>query len=334
MIDILIDILIILSIRSLDHLPFTWLNKYVLFILIIFNLTFFSIQLSAQDLEQRYEFSIQKMGTTFRIITYSVDSSYAEMIIQKCWRRLEEIDKTFSDYRSDSEATKLSLRSNTDDWQPVSPDMWTALQFAHSLSLKTNGSYDITIGPLSKLWRKAIRRFEFPDEVEIVEAKNLVGYHLLELNVDTRSVRLNRPGMQLDFGSVAKGFAVDELFQILKQAKLERSLVDGGGDIYAGTAPPGTDGWRVKIASANADILLQNQAIASSGHSFKFLEHDGVRYSHIVDPHSGLGATSLTVVNITASTCMIADALASTLCILDKEASDNLLKSFPLVEIR
>jgi len=265
---------------------------------------------------RRYQSSAQKMGTTFRIIIYTADSITAAAAFQSCWAKIDMLNLIFSDYDVESETSRLSASSGTDSYVPVSDDLWTVLKRSLALSSESGGAFDITIGPLSKCWRRAIRRQEMPADAELTEAKTRVSYKTIELEESAQSVRLNTPKSHLDFGGIAKGYAVDEVAKVLKEMNIGMMLIDGGGDLYAGLPPPGTEGWKVYVPSLEKNITLREEAIASSGDIFKYLEWDGQRYSHIVDPRTGLGVVDMDVVNIMAPDCMTADALASTIAVL------------------
>jgi thiamine biosynthesis lipoprotein len=132
--------------------------------------------------------------------------------------------------------------------------------------------------------------------------------------------------MSLDLGGIAKGFAGDVMLAILAGYGVEAALIDAGGDLVAGAAPPGTDGWRVS-GSNGAVLLLAHGAVATSGDRFRYLEVDGVKYSHIVDPRTGLGVVDVPTVTVLAPNGTTADVLASALSIMDPEDGADLLAS-------
>jgi FAD:protein FMN transferase len=174
-------------------------------------------------------------------------------------------------------------------------------------------------GELTKLWRRAFRQKEFPTASEIEAARKTVGFKDLELKKNT--AQLKKTGMRLDLGGIAKGYAVDEAMAVIRSHGITVALVDGGGDMLAGDAPPGNIGWLIEKPALGKDglttekIPLKNAAIATSGDTYKFLEHDGKRYSHILDPRTGMGITSRQLVTVTAPTCMEADAWATAMSV-------------------
>ena len=196
------------------------------------------------------------------------------------------------------------------------------------------GRFDVTIGPVVNLWRKARRRHALPDSTVLNEALGLVGYREVVVNERNRTVVLGQPGMRIDLGAIAKGYAADEALRLLREQGFSRALVDAGGDVVVGDAPPGRDGWRIEIEGIRdpeADVgnprtlLLANRAVATSGDAYRYVEIDGIRYSHIVDPETGLGLTTRSSVTVVARDCMTADSLATAVSVLGPDRGMRLI---------
>lgn len=269
----------------------------------------------------RFEFTEPRMGTEFRILMYAADASQAGAAAREAFDKIAFLDSLMSDYREDSEISRLGeIPSESKVKTPVSDELWRVLSFAQDVSKRSDGAFDITAGPLTKIWRRAFRQKNFPDPQEIKVALESTGYKNLEVNKN-KTVRFKKPGMRLDLGGVAKGFAVDEAMKIIQAHGLTIALVDGGGDMLAGDGPPGTMGWLIEKPVMTDDgpgiekVVLKNAAIATSGATYQFLEHEGKRYSHIVDPRTGLGVTSSQLITVTAPTCMEADAWATAMSV-------------------
>jgi thiamine biosynthesis lipoprotein len=210
---------------------------------------------------------------------------------------------------------------------------------AYQVSEETEGAFDVTVGPYVKLWRRARRRGELPAPDRLQQAKTSVGYQYIMLDSIHQSVQLIQPDMLLDLGGIAKGYALDEAMEVLKEHGITAALVDGGGDILVSDAPPGEKGWAIAIESTvqNENIktptsLFTHQAIASSGDLYQFLEIDEKRYSHIIDPKTGIGLTSQLRVTIIAPTGIVADAYASAVSVLGVEKGLAFIKSKPGIE--
>ncbi|HUF07823.1 MAG TPA: FAD:protein FMN transferase [Rhodothermales bacterium] len=293
---------------------------------------------------ERFEFERGMMGTEFRIVLYASDSAQAAAAAGAAFARIDALNLTLSDYLPDSELNVVSAQSGTDSLIPTSDDLWTVLLSAQELAAESGGAFDVTVGPLTRLWRRAIRHGVMPDPIALAAARELVGYRFVELDsLDGRGsvVRLALPGMRLDLGGIAKGYAVDEAFGVLRQAGYARALVDGGGDLRLGDPPPNKKGWEIAIsyldttgARSQRVYLLSNSAVATSGSRYRHLEANGIRYSHIVDPSTGMGLTVDREVTVIAPTCMEADGVASALSVMGVERARPLLAGRAGVQAR
>lgn len=279
------------------------------------------------------------MGTQFNVIFYAPDSLTAQRANTAVSARMDSLNQIMSDYMDGSEINRLSATAGSGQWVPVSAELFAVLQKAQTIARLSNGRFDPTVGPLSLLWRRAVRRKEFPTNKERHRARRAVGYKLMQLDSATRSVRLRRAGMRLDVGGIGQGFAVDEALTVFHRFGIRSSLVDIGGDILADEAPPGKPGWRVDIGSGKAGdadtttILLKNAAITTSGDTYRFLEHNGRRYSHIMDPRSGLGLRHFVRATVWAPDGYRADALTKVFSVAGLQKSRRLLSRFPGVKL-
>ncbi|MEM8889146.1 MAG: FAD:protein FMN transferase [Bacteroidota bacterium] len=290
--------------------------------------------LFAQEL-RRFSFSSPHMGTSFRIVLYAEDSLQAATAARAAFLRVEELNEKLSDYLPDSELNLLSASGGSGRFVPVSDELWTVLEASRFYSKKSKGAFDVSIGPLSRLWRRAMRKSAFPEADKLEKAHDLVDWKSIKLKKASQSVKLKKAGMKLDLGGIAKGYAVDEVYNILKESGLEISLVDGGGDLVLGEAPPGKEGWTIEVPAFSfpedekKDLLvLKNCSVATSGDTYRFVELDGIRYSHIIDPRSGLGISKRRMLTVIASNGMAADALASVFSILGKAEEQKIRKRY------
>ena len=305
----------------------------------------FSVSLQAEkqsaDL-RRFNFERVEMGVIFRLSVYASDSDVANKAADAAYARVSELNGVFSDYDGASEARRLCELSGPGQPVKVSNELFSLLEASLQLSRDTDGAFDVTVGPLTKLWRRARRREELPEPERLAAERKLVGYHLIRLDSTAKSVELLRPGMRIDFGGIAKGFAADEALRVLAEHGLDRALVDASGDIVAGDPPPDADSWVVAIEalrhrSTESDgknsqqagpaprLKICNQAVATSGDAYQSIAINGRRYSHIVDPKTGLGLNQRSSVTIIAPNGMMADALASAVSVLGPTAGVELL---------
>ncbi len=287
----------------------------------------------AQTLE-RFEFEHGAMGTKFRVVLYAQHPADANRAAAAAFRRVDQLDATLSDYDPLSELSRLSNTAGADEWVSVGDDLWSVLLRSAHLATVTDGAFDVTVGPLTRLWRWANRRGVLPDEERIAYARAAVGHRLIQFDRSSHRVRLVAPGMRFDVGAIGKGFTADAALAVLTRSGISHALIDAGGDIVASHPPPGTPGWRVEIPKVHNDtvgsetIWLSDGAVATSGDTYRYVEVDGVRYSHIVDPATGLGLTVRRITTVFAPTAVEADALASAISVLGP------IKGIELVESR
>jgi thiamine biosynthesis lipoprotein len=285
----------------------------------------------------RYQFLHKQMGTLFRIVLYSQDSILARQAANEAFRRIDELNTILSDYKEDSELNQLSASAGSGQKVEVSNDLWTVLNKSAEAARWSKGAFDITVGPYSKLWRRSRRQEELPSREALAIARKAAGYQYLHLYPDAKAVELTLPGMQLDLGAIGKGYAVDEAMKMLQKQGITTALVDGGGNIRVSEAPPGQKGWQVEIGSLN-EKRAQNQAVeqlalsqagmASSGDVYQFVEINGKRYSHILNPHTGLGLTHQTMVTVIATDGTTADLLSTTVNVLGLRKGKKLLRKY------
>lgn len=277
---------------------------------------------------RRYEFTEPLMGTDFQLIFYTTNDSLASLVAQAAFARVSELNQIMSDYLPNSELNQLASTAGTGKRVQVSNDLWIVLRTAQQISKQSDGAFDVSIGPLSKLWRKAFRQQIFP-AIELIEAaKSKVNYQWIKLYPKTQAVELLVAGMQLDLGGIAKGYAADEAYKIFQQYGISSALIDGGGDMRIGAAPPQEAGWKVALSTDSSILILNHQAVVTSGDTYRYLEWEGKRYSHIIHPKTGMGLTNRRQVSVVAENATLADALASAICILDVKAGQKLARRF------
>lgn len=273
------------------------------------------------------------MGTDFRIILYAPDSLTARSASNAAYERIKELEKDLSDYKEDSELNRLSRSSGSGKSVLVSNHLFKVLEKAVEMSNTTDGAFDITIGPYVELWRITRRTQRIPSDEQVKEAGKSVGYRSIIIDKNTQTVKLQKEGMQLDAGGIAKGYAADEALAVLRSFNIHAALIQGGGDIVVGQAPPDRDGWDVVIGiiennkQVNRRLTVQDKAISTSGDLFQYIEVDGIRYSHIINPHSGLGLTNQSKVTVIAPNGITSDSFASAFSILGPEKSLGLVTS-------
>src|SRR5438132_339133 len=230
---------------------------------------------------ERFEFTEPHMGTRFRMVMYAPDEATASKAARAAFARIKHLDATMSDYKPASELMQLCKKAGG-PLVRVSEELFFVLEKAQEMSRRSEGAFDVTVGPIVRLWRFARKAQRLPDPDELKEALPLVGYEKMILDPKTRSVRLTKEKMQLDLGGIAKGYAADEAVRVLREHGLMRVLVAAGGDIVVGDPPPGEKGWKVAIAEVSdpakkptRTLLLANSAVSTSGDAEQYVEIGG-----------------------------------------------------------
>jgi FAD:protein FMN transferase len=277
-----------------------------------------------------YEFAQVHMGLPVRLHLYAQNEKAARMASASAFSRIAELDRMMSDYRPDSELRRLASNG---DWTVVSPELFDVLKRAVLVARETGGAFDPTIAPLVSIWREARATERLPARADLDAARRRVGWRHLQFDERDRAVRLMQPDMRLDLGGIAKGYILQEARRILHQHGVAAALVEAGGDIVAGNAPPGREGWRIDVGGAGGALeeragRLVNAALATSGPTAQFVEIEGVRYSHVIDPRTGVGVTNDLVARVIAEDAATADALATALTVIGSIDS-SLLSRFP-----
>lgn len=268
------------------------------------------------------------MATDFTIQVYATDEAAAKAALAAAFEKIAQLDRMMTDYDPESELSRLGASSPHATPVEISGDLWRILTLGREVSQATEGAFDVTIGPLTKAWRQARRQNKLPAEDKLTAALAAVGYEQLNLSLPdgkTKTAQLTKPNMRLDLGGIAQGYAADRAIEVLKQRGLSRVLVNASGDIVVADPPPGEKGWKIALAELDprqpptSFIMLANAAISNSGDAYQFVEVESKRYSHIVDPSTGIGLTTRMSVCVIAKDGTTADAFASGVCVLGPE---------------
>ena len=286
----------------------------------------------------KFEFIRILMGTSVRILVCAEGAGGAEdaeKAAKAAFAKVAEVDAALSDYRPDSELSRLNDAAGGPP-RAASPLMRDAIEASIFNSSVTHGAFDPTVGPLVGLWREARKSGRLPDPGALAAARTLVSRADLRLDRAGGTVRLARPGMRLDFGGIGKGFAADRALAVLRGLGFPRAMVACAGDIAVGDPPPGRSGWRIRIgADENAPVAVVSACgVSTSGDTEQFVEIDGRRYSHIVDPRTGLGVERVVSASVIDANATNADARATALCVLGPDAGIRLAEELEGVEAR
>jgi FAD:protein FMN transferase len=272
----------------------------------------------------RYESVEPHMGTLVKITVYTSGEDEARRAFRAGFDRIHELDAILSDYKADSELNRLTTTAVRIPIA-VSRDLFTVLSAAQDLAERTNGAFDVTMGPVIRLWREARRGNRLPDEGGLVEAAGRSGYRKLHLDRERHTVSLDQQGMALDVGGNAKGYAASEALDVISRLAVASAMVAVSGDLAFSAAPPGTSGWRISVHDLPGEqavpqvLELANAAVSTAGAAEQHLDAGRRRYSHIVDPATRMGLTGDLTVTVVARTGLVADSLDTAISVLGVE---------------
>ena len=305
----------------------------------LFSLIFLllSVLSFAQD---KHVFTRPKMGSPFNITVFTKDTNGLAEAIEKAYVRVDALNQVFSDYDSTSEISKLCQKYRVGEWFTVSNDLFFMLKTSLEAAQKSRGAFDVTVGNVVKLWRKAKKAQAIPSMSERKSTLLKTGWQQVLLNEKDQKIGFNTEGVQLDFGGIVKGFAAENVVDILTQSKFPMCLADAGGDLAVGNKPTNTEGWQIGISVPQSDeqlmpqmLNLKNQAVATSGDMYNNVSVGGKRYSHIVNPKTGMGLTHQRNVTIIAPFGSLADWLATACSVLPVKKAMQLVKNYPQTEL-
>jgi len=271
------------------------------------------------------------MGVQVRLVVYASSKPAAQAACEAAFARVAELEDVFSDYRPTSELMRLCARAGGPPVR-VSDELMFVLQRAQELSKRSDGAFDVTVGPYVQLWREARKTKQMPSPEALAAARDKVGWRLVRIHPDRKTVRLAVPGMKLDLGGIAKGYAGDEAMRVLRANGIDSALFEAGGDIVVGEPPPGERGWKIELpenaATEQRSLTLSNAAVSTSGDTEQFVEIDGKRYSHVVDPRTGIGLTDRVAATVMAKDGITSDSLSTAACVMGPEKGRQLVEGY------
>ncbi len=255
------------------------------------------------------------MGTVVKVTLYDDGS---EEILDKVFKRLAEIENLLSINKEGTELDELNENAGIKGIK-VSDTSYDVIKRGLDYSKLSNGGYDITIGPLVKLWSIGLPGAKVPTQEEIDKTIKNIDYSKVKINPDTKEVFLSEKGMMLDLGSIAKGYATDEVVKILREEGVKQAIVDIGGNLYAMGLKNGDTDWKIGIQNPFDDrgnslgsVEVSDKTVVTSGVYERFIEKDGVKYHHILNPDTGYPyETEIAAVSIIADKSIDADALST-----------------------
>lgn len=276
---------------------------------------------------QRFEAVEPHMGSMVHVVLYAPDEDAAKRAFQSAFARIAELDGILSDYKPASELNRLCTARSAG----ISVDLYRVLEASQQLASESQGAFDITAGPMIRLWREARKTGVLPDPSAMARAKAHCGWRKLTLDPAARTATLAEPNMQLDLGAIAKGYVAEQAVRTLRRYGITSALVAASGDIAVSDPPPGKSGWdlTIELLGGTRDIRIRNAAVSTAGDTEQFVNIGGVHYSHIINPTTGNALTTPIAVSVIAPTGLEADGLDTTISVLGVERGLELLKHYP-----
>ncbi|MGD9083028.1 MAG: FAD:protein FMN transferase [Desulfobacterales bacterium] len=292
-----------------------------------FLLIFFLFSFTGCRFQKQVSFSGKTMGTTYRITIVTGFFKNTRALKDKIDMRLDEINKSMSTYRKDSEISRFNASNQTGEKFYISEDFFNVMTVAKHIYNLTGGAWDGTIEPLVTLWGfgNSQNKKIIPTQPEIDKLLANMGFNNIKMSSNRYLVKIN-PFISLDFASIAKGYGVDQVAALLRTNQIENFLVEIGGEVFAGGFRKDGKNWKIGInrPKKNAPfdqvykaVYLQNKGFATSGDYRNYFEYEGKRFSHILDPRNGYPVNNGVVsVSIVSDTCIFADGLATAVMVL------------------
>ena len=278
------------------------------------------------------------MACAYTIVAYGNDAQALPRIVEAAFDEVDRIDRLMSHYRPESPLSRLN-RDASSGPVAVEPELFDFIALCLRYSRESDGAFDVTVGPLMKAWGFFQGEGRVPDEPELAELRSRVGYAHVVMDAARRTIRFDHPGVELDLGGIAKGYAVDRAVSVLRQHEIAAALVSAGGSTTFGLgAPPGRGGWDVKVQDPldprriALSVRLKSRALSVSGSAYKSFERGGVKYSHIMDPRTARPVPDMLGVAVLTETGTGGDALDDALFVLGVSKSRAYLKSLPPTE--
>ncbi len=262
----------------------------------------------------RLESSREAMGSTYSVVLYGVDRTQLEAAAEAAFAEVRRLDEELSNYKPFSPWSLVNRRAAEGPVE-VPDELFELLRDCLDYSRRSEGAFDITVGPLMKVWGFYRGSGHLPHPGEVKKAMADVGYRNVVLDAATRTVQFAHSGVEIDPGGIGKGYAVDRMVQVLRAHGIDSGLVTAAGSsIYGIGAPPGEAGWTVSIRDPRdetktvEDVVLKNESLSTSGSYEKFFEAGGKIYAHIMDPRTGYPAPGMLSVSVIAPRTLDSEA--------------------------
>ena len=279
------------------------------------------------------------MACLYAIEAYGSDASQLPGVLGEAFDEVDRIDRLMSHYKSESPLSQLNREAGRRE-VAVDAELFDFIEEAMRYHRDSDGAFDITVGPLMKAWGFFRGDGRVPSDESLAAARRHVGGAHVRLNRAARTIGFDAPGVELDLGGIAKGYAVDRVAALLRRKGIVAALISAGGSsVYGLGAPPGRESWEIQIqdplegSRIASTVHLKNRALSVAGSSEKSFDKDGVTYSHIMDPRLGRPVQGILSVAVLTDTATAGDALDDAFFVLGPEGSHAYLKRLPRTDV-
>jgi thiamine biosynthesis lipoprotein len=301
---------------------------------LIFFIVFLSTTAHAQEIHKRV---VKLMGSRFEITVVAESKAEGNQYIDMAITEISRIEKLISSWDEESQTSEINRQAGVAPVK-VSPELFSLIQRALGISQLTDGAFDISYASMDRIWHFDGSMTEMPTSEEIKTSVARVGFHKIVLDPEEHKVFLQEKAMKIGFGGIGKGYAADKAKALLKSKGVTAGIINASGDMTTWGKQPNGDDWKVAITnpldkSKSFGLLpISNGAVVTSGNYEKFVQFDGVRYAHIIDPRTGYPAAGILSVTVFAPKAELADALATAVFVMGIETGLNRINQLPKVE--
>jgi len=297
----------------------------------------FVLFITVGSAQQPYKRTVKLMGSRFDITVVAQDSATANAYIDTAVTEISRIEKLISSWDENSQTSEINKYAGKKPVQ-VDAELFNLIERAIGISRLTDGAFDISYASMDRIWKFDGSMTEMPSDEEIKSSVARVGYKNIELNKSDTTVFLKLEGMKIGFGAIGKGYAADRAKALLMAKGVESGIINASGDMNTWGKQPNGSEWKVAITNpldknkVFALLPITNGAVVTSGNYEKYVNLNGVRYTHIIDPRTGYPSTGIISVTVFAPKAELADALATSVFVMGKDAGIDRINQLPQIE--
>jgi thiamine biosynthesis lipoprotein len=287
--------------------------------------------------QAEYQRTLKLMGSRFDITVVAKDSLAGEAYIDMAVAKIEEIERLISSWDPHSQTSAINRMAGINPVK-VHPELFHLVERAIRISKLTDGAFDISYASMDKIWKFDGSMTTMPSAESIKASVAKVGYENIILNKSDTSVFLKTPGMKIGFGAIGKGYAADKAKELLMAQGVTAGIINASGDMNTWGKQANGEEWKVAITNplnknrVFAILPIRNSAVVTSGNYEKYVNFEGVRYTHIIDPRSGYPSSGISSVTVFAPKAELADALATSVFVMGPEVGLDRINQLPQIE--